>query len=97
MTACGLRRQVHVLVAAGCMQLGGRLLTVLPTSDPLCVCGCVDVCAQLEVDSRPEAFSEVEKVVPKLLSAIDDAHFKVGGTADPWGSGVRALALNRKT
>jgi hypothetical protein len=32
---------------------------------------------QLEVDSRPEAFTEVEKVVPKLMTAIDDAHFKV--------------------
>lgn len=84
-----------MLGAAGCMQLGGHLLTVLLRWCPLlthCVCGCVP---QLEVDSRPEAFSEVEKVVPKLLAAIDDAHFKVGGTADPWGSGVRTLALNR--
>lgn len=32
---------------------------------------------QLEIDSRPEAFADVEKVVPKLMAAIDDAHFKV--------------------
>lgn len=37
----------------------------------------VSHCRQLEVDSRPEAFTEVEKVVPKLMTAIDDAHFKV--------------------
>jgi hypothetical protein len=47
---------------------------------------------QLEIDSRPEAFSEVEKVVPKLLTAIDDAHFKVGGCShrvlDPKGQDV---------
>lgn len=43
-----------------------------PAAVPCC---CV---LQLELDSRPEAFAEVEKVVPKLMSAIDDAHFKVG-------------------
>jgi hypothetical protein len=37
------------------------------------------LCLQLDVDSRPEAFAEVEKVVPKLVAAIDDAHFKVQG------------------
>lgn len=36
-----------------------------------------DVCLQLEIDPRPEAFADVEKVVPKLMAAIDDAHFKV--------------------
>lgn len=39
---------------------------------------CILCARQLEVDSRPEAFTEVEKVMPKLMVAIDDAHFKVG-------------------
>jgi hypothetical protein len=42
-----------------------------------CVWSCCLLLCQLEVDSRPEAFTEVEKVVPKLMTAIDDAHFKV--------------------